>query len=180
MSETEFLLVAFSIMISLAFAKLLQGLVWGSICAGWYGVHLAWTTHRLMGALLYFWAFKILLDLPENFTFFQYISIIFSPMLFYAQALLLCSEQPDAVKDWKSHFHKIRRPFFILYLAIMLGNINLIIVFDIPFPLIGFVVQIVSGVMGILFLNEYVHKILVSVNLLALGIGVALPLLRLA
>ena len=43
MSETEFVLVAFWIMLALAlaFAKLMQGIVRGATCEGRYWIHLA-------------------------------------------------------------------------------------------------------------------------------------------
>ena len=177
MSETEFVLVAFSIMLALAFAKLMQGLVRGATCEGRYWIHLAWTLHRLIGAFLYFWAFKTLLDRIGGFTFYEFTSVIFSPMLFYAQALLLCPEQPAEVKDWRNYFEEIRKPFFALYLAIMLGNINIVVTLDIDIPVAAFLVQLVTGIVGMYSSNEKVHGALVSINFLSIGLGIALPIM---
>jgi len=177
MNETEFVFVAFSIMLALAFAKLVQGLVRGATSEGRYWIHLAWTIHRLMAALLYFWAFKTLLGRIGGFNLYEFTSVIFSPMLFYAQALILCPEQPADVEDWRAYFEKIRKPFFALYLVIMLGNVNTVVTLDIAIPLAGFLVQLVTGIVGIYSANEKVHGALVSINFLSFALAIALPIM---
>ena len=178
MSEIEFVLVAFSIMLALAFAKLIQGILRGATSAGRYWIHIGWCVHRLCGAVLYFWAFKALLDTIDEFTFYLFISAIFSPALFYAQALLLCPEQPESVQDWKQYFEKIRIPFFVIYIVIMLGNLNAVTALGVAIPLFGFVLQFLTGVIGIVSSNERVHAGLVVVNFVALFAAIGLPIMN--
>ena len=81
------------------------------------------------------------------------------------------------MKDWRNYFEEIRKPFFALYLAIMLGNINIVVTLDIDIPVAAFLVQLVTGIVGMYSSNEKVHGALVSINFLSIGLGIALPIM---
>ena len=112
MTRFEFLIVAFSILISMAIARLLEGIVHQARYRSGDWMHSSWLVLVLLNALTLWW---VLWELNQaTWSFYAFLVLLTGPMLIFAQAAVLIPSDPNTVKDWRAHFFANAKFFFLL------------------------------------------------------------------
>ena len=125
MSHFEFLTVAFSILIAMAIARLLEGLVHQARTTSGYWIHTCWIVLVLVNALTLWW---MLWELNANeWTLVTFLTLLAGPALLFAQAALLVPLDPTTINDWRTFYYDNTRAFFLVRAissvqAIIAGN----------------------------------------------------------
>ena len=165
MTLFEYLSVAVSMIVALAFAQGLRGLHSALMSDRRYWVHLAWILIKLLAGLIYWWSIWGFRDLPEYWNITTYAFALAMPSLLYLQLFSLISDRPDHVTDWKQHFYEQRKWFFGL--NVLLG---LLLIFMwavlIPaqrwIPVAGYSFITVLSVVGYVSEDQKVHAVIVT------------------
>jgi len=153
MSQLEFLLVGVSILIALVLAKLIEGFYQAILGRLWW-VHTAWLLNRFVAALLPLWGLSpsrggVAAAIQNIDSFGQMLLLMMGPIIMLLSAMLLVSDRPAEVADWRAHYESVRRPF--LTLLIVLISINGIATYrsDTPIPLGVYLFMIATAVTGL-------------------------------
>jgi hypothetical protein len=176
LSQFEFISIAFSIVLGLAIARLLEGLRDSFDPRRRYWIHAAWVFGKLVNALIIFWGWWTLRDALEGFNFAIFSLSLGPPAIIFLQVHTLLTAHPDQITNWRERFWQVRRWFFGANLLLPIYNLLGLYVFSgRPFPspevapLIGiFLISLVGFVSS----SERVHSALVVFYLVALGLGV--------
>jgi hypothetical protein len=108
MSTFEYLAIAFSLILSFAGMRIVEGL------AAAAEVHLSFTSLHLVAILGLFWAFLAFRDV--TWTFPSFVLVLLGPSLYYFVACTLMPRNPAEVVSWRDHFFSIRRRFWLALL----------------------------------------------------------------
>jgi len=176
MTLFEYLAVSFSIVLSFAVVRILNGIAdvfaWPRV----YWIHAAWVTHKLIFLAYVWWNIWSFREISWNFLAF--LAVLTNPSILYFQSSTLVPAQSGSVASWRDHFYAVRQRFFgaeiawsllvLLYGYLLLGvpvfhSIRIT-------QAIGFLVAIV----GMSTNRHAVHGILASVTLLAWLLRIAL------
>ena len=135
MSQFEFILTGFSIVLALSVARLLDGLRPTFQPGRFFWIHALWVVIKLLDTTTYFWSAWTAQGAGE-WSFTDYLIVIASPGILYLQAIALVTTKPDEVEDWREHYFSIHRYFFIAnFLLAPLGLLTIHVVADQPFPI---------------------------------------------
>jgi len=111
MTLFEYISVAFSIVLSLGAASLLQALRRAFAPDRRYWLHSTWVvTVLFMHAVTWWslWSYSTV----ESWTLLTFLLVLLQPVLLYLQASLLVGDEPATTTSWHEHFFRIRRWFF--------------------------------------------------------------------
>jgi hypothetical protein len=152
MSQLEFLTVCVSILIALVLAKLIEGF-YQAIEGRLLWVHTVWLLNRFVAALLGLWGLSPSRGagetLEQNFdSFTSMILLMMNPLLMLLSAMLLVSDRPSRVTDWRTHYESIRRPFLVLLIVIISFNWIGTIRAETPIPYAVFIFMFAATVAG--------------------------------
>ena len=112
MTHFEYLIVAFSILIAMAIARLLEGLLHQARVKTSYWLHIGWLVMVLMNALTLWW---VLWDLNEaEWNLLTFLFLWAGPVLLFAQAAALVPFDPNTVGNWRDHYFDNARIFFLI------------------------------------------------------------------
>ncbi len=134
LSQFEFILTGFSIVLALSIARLLDGLRPTFAPGRFFWIHAVWVIIKLLDTTVYFWAAWINRDIG-SWSFTDYLILIASPGILYLQANALVTTQPDAVDDWRDHYFSVHRWFFVAnFLLAPVGLLAAHLAAHQPFP----------------------------------------------
>lgn len=160
MSQFEFILTGFSIVLALSVARLLDGLRPTFQPGRFYWIHALWVVIKLMDATMYFWS-AWTGEGVGGWTFTDFVIVIASPGILYLQANALVTTKPDEVEDWREHYFSIHRYFFIAnFLLAPVGLLTIHVVGDQPFPIastFGFGLSAILAIVAAVSSSSRVH-----------------------
>ncbi len=114
--------VAFSMVMSLAVVRLLDGLRPALASrAGWW-VQATWVTQKLVAVALCWWIFWWMRT-SVTWTATTFLWMLMSPALLFLQASALVTTHPLAIESWRAHFLSTRRWFFAIEGAFVLHSL---------------------------------------------------------
>ena len=112
MTHFEYLIVAFSILIAMALARLLEGLVHAVRAQSGYWIHSSWLVLVFMNALMLWW---VLWELSEaEWTLYTFLTLLAGPVLIFVQAAVLVPLDPNVINNWRVYFRDNARLFFLV------------------------------------------------------------------
>jgi len=114
MSTFEYLAIAFSLILSFAGMRIVEGLAAAAEPGRRYWVHLSLTSLHLVAILGMFWSFLAFRDV--TWTFPSFVLVLLGPSLYYFLACTLMPRNPSQIASWRDHFFSIRRRFWIAIL----------------------------------------------------------------
>src|SRR5262245_2843200 len=123
MTHFEYLAVSFSIVLSFAAVRIIDGLADVFARGRVYWVHAAWVVHQLVLVAYIWWIVWSYRDVSWNF--FTFLVVLIGVGLVYYQANALIPAQANTVVSWRSHFYTVRRRFFgamIAWVLVILFN----------------------------------------------------------
>jgi len=176
MSQLEFLLVGVSMLIALVLAKLIEGF-YQAIQGRLWWVHTAWLLNRFVAALLPLWGLspsrEVATVWEQDFnTFASMILLMMNPLLMLLSAMLLVSDRPSRVTDWRAHYESIRRPFLVLLIFIMSLNGIAAIRAETPIPYAVYIFMIATAAAGLVWNSARVQAGVVIAHSAVLLLGV--------
>ena len=121
MTHFEYISVAVSLIYSLILAKLLGALPAVLQPGKRYWAHALWVASLLGVTLDSWWRFWTYREVAWNPTAF--VTLLAVPSIIFLRAAVLIGNQPYEVPSWRTHYYKVRRPFFLLQL---LSTVNFI------------------------------------------------------
>ena len=85
--------------------------------AGWYWIHTLWAIYLMLMMAGFWWTLQNWAPVP-NIAFLSYLSVLLTPSLMFIAADLLFPERAAGVVDLKAHFFRIKRPLFLVIIAV--------------------------------------------------------------
>ena len=128
MTLFEYLAVSFSVVLSFAVVRILNGISDVFARPRVYWIHAAWVIHKLL-FLAYTW-WNIWSYRQVSWNFLSFLAVLASPSLIYYQASTLVPAEPRLVASWRDHFYAVRQQFFgaeIAWALLILFNTSFII-----------------------------------------------------
>ena len=110
MTLFEYLAVSFSVVLSFAVVRILNGISDVFARPRVYWIHAAWVIHKLL-FLAYTW-WNIWSYREVSWNFLTFLAVLASPSVLYYQASTLVPAQPGSVASWRDHFYAVRQQFF--------------------------------------------------------------------
>jgi hypothetical protein len=169
MSHFEYISVAVSLIYSLILAKLLGALPAALQPGRRYWVHALWIASLLGVTLDSWWRFWSYREVDWHPTAF--VILLAVPSIIFLRAAILIGYQPYEVSSWRTHYYKVRRPFFLLQL---LAALNMIashwIITDTILPvnvLSGTALFSVLALLAVIFANPRLHETVAVLSALA-------------
>lgn len=181
MSEVEFILVPVSIVLGLAFARLLEGLYIASESPARYWVHTLWLFNKLCQILIYFWGFRsngVVGQLVRNMDFAGLLLTMSLPTIVFLQALALVGMEPDSKRDWEQQFYANRTRFFALNCLMIVTSALSVLRFGIPVPLGAFGFVLLLSVTAVLSSDRRLQAAVAIVALLTVALGMGWPIIE--
>jgi hypothetical protein len=172
----EYMSVAFSIVLSLGAASILQSVRRVFAPDRRYWVHGTWVLIILFTYAVSWWSLWSF-NRVESWTFLTFLLVLVQPGLLYLKASLLVGDEPATTASWHGHFFRVRRWFFSVhafYMAAVITGSWLILEIPLLHPsrLFG-AFHTVASIVGISTANERTHGVLVVLSALA-TLGAAL------
>ena len=112
MTLFEYMSVALSLIVALAFAEGLRGLQSALKSDRRYGIHTAWLFVKLVNPVFYWWVVWGFRDFPEFWNIGTFSLLLLIPCTIYLQLLSLVTDNPDQITNWREHFYAQRKWFF--------------------------------------------------------------------
>ncbi len=119
MTLFEYITVAVSMVLALTVVRGLDaiGRVYGA--PNRYGVHVAWFSLKLFQPLLLWWSMWGLKS-TANWNFLAFVLVVLGPTLLYLQMATLVPRDLSGVSNWRAHFYRVRRRFFMANIGLAL------------------------------------------------------------
>ncbi len=114
MTHFEYISVAVALIYSLILAKLLGALPAVLQQGRRYWVHTLWIASLLGVTVDSWWRFWTYREVEWHPTAF--VTLLAVPSIIFLRAAVLIGPQPYEVISWRTHYYKVRRPFFLLQL----------------------------------------------------------------
>lgn len=90
--------------------------------ADWYWVHTVWSLYLMLMMASFWWTLQNWAAVP-HIGYLSYLSLLLIPsLLFIASDLLFPERGTGAEVDLRAHFYSIRRPFFLLFIALLASD----------------------------------------------------------
>lgn len=183
MSDIEFLLVPVSIILGLAFARLLEGLYIVSKSPQRYWVHTLWLVNKLGQILIYFWGFRtggVVGQLLQGAGFGGLLLVMSTPTFVFLQALVLVGTRPASDRDWLERFFSDRVRFFVLNCLMIASTVAMIFWFGTPVTVVPFVLLFLLSILALLTENRIVHGVVACVAASTVALGIGVPIIQAA
>jgi hypothetical protein len=165
MTLFEYLAVSFSIVLSFAVVRILNGLpeVFSRGRVDW--VHAAWVIHQLIFLAFVWW--NVWSYQAASWNFLTFLAVLAAVSIVYYQAAVLIPAQPTDVISWRSHFEAIRPLYFgamIAWALVVAFNNSYLLNIPVIHPtrVSQFVVLLV-GTVGVSTRRHQVHALLVAI-----------------
>lgn len=113
MTQFEYVMVMVSLILALALAQALRGLSEIVTSSRRYWPHALWLVIFVLFILQSWWAYWDF-NMLKSWTITAYIAALISPILQFAAIYLLVPATRTADVDWRAHFFRVRRWFFLL------------------------------------------------------------------
>lgn len=84
-----------------------------------YNVYAMWFSLKLFQPLLMWWSIWGLRDV-QNWNFLAFVLGVGGPTFLYLQMSTLMPRMPGRVTDWRAHFFRVKRRFFLANIAVSL------------------------------------------------------------
>jgi hypothetical protein len=176
MNVFEHVAVAFSMVLSLAVVRLLDGIRPAIAPGRRYWVHALWLVQKLLNLAFSWWVFWSLREgVSWNVASFVWILIV--PSLLFLQATALATANPSGVVSWRDHFYAIRRWFFSVDVVLMLHSLitaSLLRGIPLVHPLRGLqAAGLTISILGVTSASPSLHAALapIALALQSLGLG---------
>ena len=163
MTHFEYLAVSFSIVLSFAAVRILNGLsdvlARGRVDA----IHAGWVTHQLVFVAYVWWIVWSYRTVSWNF--FTFLAVLAGVSLVYYQAATLVPAVTAGITSWHDYYFGVRRHFFgalVAWTLVILFNTTFIL--NVPLLHVSRVGQIVTlavGVVGMTTAKTSVHRVLI-------------------
>lgn len=111
MTHFEYLAVAYSIVISLAAVRLLNGLSVAFAKDRRYWPHALWIVFVFLSSTLVWWNLWSFREIDWNYL--SFLLALGVTALLYLQAAALVPDDPALVQSWREHFFAVRARFFV-------------------------------------------------------------------
>lgn len=121
MNVFEHVAVAFSMVLSLAVVRLLDGVRPAVAPGRRYWIHALWLVQKLFNLAFSWWVFWSLRE-GVSWTVASFIWILIVPSLLFLQATALATTDPGSVVSFRDHFWSIRRWFFTVDVVLMVHS----------------------------------------------------------
>jgi len=179
----EYISVGIAFVVSFGVVRLLDGISHALVREKRYWPHVLWIAIKLHNHFMVWWMYWGARDLEWTYaTFLAQLSV---PVVLYLQASALVTSRPEAINDWRTHFASIRRRFFGLNIAYLIGA-SLFVSFATgdwsmpPAALAATVVAFAISIVGLLFESHRVQSFLVAIavifNTLSIATSLSQPL----
>ena len=90
--------------------------------ADWFWVHTLWSAFLLLAMASFWWLLQNWAAVP-HIGYFSYLSLLLIPSLLFMLSDVLFPDRTEAgTVDLKAHFFRVRRPFFVLVLALIVAD----------------------------------------------------------
>lgn len=110
MTLFEYLSIAYTLVLSFAAVRLLDGLSHAFVAHRRYWVHAAYVGLMLLAVLVVFWTHWSAHDL--DWTFLTFAVNLSGPGVVYVLSRTLVPDEPGAVASWRDYFFSVRGRFF--------------------------------------------------------------------
>lgn len=119
MTLFEYISVAVSMVLALTIVRGLDaiGRVYGAPRR--YGVHVTWFSLKLFQPLLLWWSMWGLKS-TADWNFLAFVLVVLGPTLLYLQMATLVPRHLAADSNWRAHFYRVRRRFFLANIGLAL------------------------------------------------------------
>lgn len=117
MTLFEYITVAISLVLALTIVHGLDGIAHVYDHRRRFSVHALWFTLKLFQPLLMWWSFWGLRDI-SSWNFLAFVLGVAGPTFLYLQISTLVPRRPDRVTDWKAHYYRTRKRFFLANIAV--------------------------------------------------------------
>ena len=125
MEKLSYLATFVSLIYGLAVANVLAhlaSLIKRGRNADWYWVHTVWSIYLMLMMASFWWILQNWAVIP-HISYLNYLSMLLIPsLLFIASDLLFPDRRAEGLVDLKTHFFAIKKPFFILLLAVLVAD----------------------------------------------------------
>jgi hypothetical protein len=171
MTLFEYLAIAYSLVLSFAAMRLLEGLPHTARSDRRYWPHLVFVFCSLFGCVTAFWVFWSYRG--ANWDYFRFWLALANPGLIYSIVCTLVPRNADSIESWHQYFASVRRRYFLAFASwalVVAGMHTLILGMPLWHP--GRVVELAlfcTAIVGAFTSNEKVVS----------GIALILPLLAL-
>ncbi|MGH0029318.1 MAG: hypothetical protein ACQGVC_05980 [Myxococcota bacterium] len=159
MTLFEYLAAAYTLLVSLAVARLVFGLPAAVVRGRRYWVHLVFVAGFAFSLALSFWSFWSYRDVA--WTFPRFLLALASPALALFMASTLVPASPDQVASWRDFYYAVRARYFTAWIAaIVLVVLNTTLLVDMPLAhpaRIGQLAIAAIGVVGAASQSARVH-----------------------
>lgn len=90
--------------------------------ADWYWIHTLWSLYLIVMMAGFWWILQNWAVVP-HIGFLSYLSMLLIPsLLFIAADVLFPERHAEGIVDLKAHFFRIRKPFFLLLIALLMAD----------------------------------------------------------
>lgn len=110
MTLFEYLAIAYTLVLSFAAVRLLDGLSHALVAHRRYWVHAAYLGLMLLATLVVFWTHWSAHEL--EWTFLTFAVNLSGPGVVYVLSRTLVPDDPGAVASWRDYFYSVRRRYF--------------------------------------------------------------------
>jgi len=110
MTLFEYLAIAYSLVLSFAAMRIIEGLPYVFDAARRYWIHLVFVCAALLSCIVDFWAFWN--DRDADWDFLLFLTVLANPGLLYFIACTLVPRNSDSVDSWRDYLFSIRLRYF--------------------------------------------------------------------
>jgi len=126
MTLFEYITVAVSMVLALTVVRGLDAIGRVYSAEKRYSVHLTWFSLKLFEPFIIWWSMWGLKGVA-NWNFFAFVMVVAGPTLLYLQMATLVPRGMGAAGDWRSHFYRARRRFFLANIGVaVVGPLQLL------------------------------------------------------
>ena len=126
MSFFEYIMVIGAILLGIGFAQLMMGVAGIARDRSWDLVHTTWIVALVITHLQFWWGFWDLEKLPaEAWNAGRFVYFVMGPSVLFFCANVLCPHPAPEGLSWREHFDRVRAPFFILLIVLVVWTSGL-------------------------------------------------------
>ena len=119
MTLFEYISVAVSMVLALTVVRGLDAIGRVYSAERRYSVHVIWFSLKLFQPLVIWWSMWGLKGVT-GWNFFAFVMVVAGPVMLYLQMATLVPRDLTTVSDWRGHFYRVRRRFFLANIALAL------------------------------------------------------------
>lgn len=177
MTLFEYLTVAISIVLSMSIVRSLEAV--GDVIdpARRDPIHVTWFALKASQPALMWWSIWGLHDQPQ-WNYPAFLLCLAGPIFLFLQITTLVTREPDEVSDWREHFERCRRRFFLANLGLAgSGPLLLIALGDLAAARMlmgGVAIETTVSLVGLSTSNRRVHALLAVAVVVTFALWTAL------